>query len=147
MSKYIQSFNCFHTSFFLYLLPITLLSVEGCHGKHDSGLSNCLLLTEEHDDDADGILEYRESYTYDSDDNLLVGEGYIDQDYADILYFRDTYIYDTNGNMLRMERDLGPDGTLDYHTIYTYDTDNNMLTVEYYIRDTIDQSYSMDLRC
>ena len=44
--------------------------------------------------------------------------------------YRSTYTYDANGNILTEETDRHADGTVNYRHTYTYDINGNILTEE-----------------
>jgi serralysin len=66
----------------------------------------------------DGTLDFRRTYTYDSNGNLTMEEyDYKADGTADK---RNTYTYDSNGNLTMEEYDKDADGTVDERNTYTY---------------------------
>lgn len=76
----------------------------------------------------DSQLRKRETYTYDSDGNLLVLQIADDEG---IVYERRTYTHDEEGNRLSVVTDVDADGTIDDLISYTYDERGLVLTSEW----------------
>ena len=88
------------------------------------------VLSEEQDHGPDGTVNYRTTWTYDTSGNMLTKE--VDTDADGTVDYRTTWTYDANGNLLSDEWDKGADGTVDKRR--TFDTSGNLLSEE---KDTV----------
>ena len=91
--------------------------------------ANGNLTMDELDSDADGTVDSRNTSTYDVNGNLTMEE--YDSDANGTVDYRYTYTYDANGNFTMDELDLDVDGTVDDRFTYTYDADGNLIMEEY----------------
>lgn len=94
------------------------------------------LILHEQDNKADGTIESRTTYTYDANGKLTLAES---DNGDEIVYYR--WGYDDNGNLILFERDFNGDGTVNSKDTNTYDI-NGSLTLWEHFSDGIDGSSS-----
>lgn len=83
----------------------------------------------EDDYDADAMVDYRTTRTFDSNGNPTIYESDTDADGA--VDQRYTYTFDANGNRTMEEYDTNADGTVDERQTDTYDANGNRTMEEY----------------
>lgn len=87
--------------------------------------------TYEKDDDADGVIDRRDTFTFDARGNWLTRSEDHDLDGTpDVITTRE---FDADERETRIARDDGADGTIDEESLYTFDTFGNSVSQTHYI--------------